>query len=120
MRCDRDPAPTGPRAFHCATSTLPCSSSFTRLSARCVVPRDVPVFRALRLLRPIARALPESVKGAFANCGGTNADPTRFAGRLAEHDLSDEDFIKVLHALILANGTRKSTAPARNREVMEA
>ncbi|MGC4079564.1 MAG: hypothetical protein QM702_21485 [Rubrivivax sp.] len=62
-----------------------------------------------------ARAwMPESVKGAIASCGGWDPRGHRFAGHLARPDLTEKEFLGVCDALILPNGTRKTTGPARN------
>lgn len=73
------------------------------------------IARALGHARQHARRLvPESVKGAIASCGGYDPRGHRFAGHLARPDLSEADFLGICDALILPNGTRKTTGPARN------
>ncbi len=59
--------------------------------------------------------VPESVKGAIASCGGWDPRGHRFAGNLARPDLTEQEFLGICDALILPNGTRKTTGPARNR-----
>jgi len=58
--------------------------------------------------------VPESVKGAIASCGGYDPRGHRFAGNLARPDLAEREFLGICDALILPNGTRKTTGPARN------
>ena len=58
--------------------------------------------------------VPESVKGAIASCGGYDRRGHRFAGHLARPDLAEREFLGICDALILPNGTRKTTGPARN------
>lgn len=60
------------------------------------------------------RLVPESVKGAIASCGGYDSRGHRFAGHLARPDLTEAEFLGICDALILPNGTRKTTGPARN------
>ena len=57
---------------------------------------------------------PESLKGAIASCGGYDPRGHRFAGHLARPDLTEREFLGICDALILPNGTRKTTGPARN------
>lgn len=58
--------------------------------------------------------VPETLKGAIASCGGYDPRGHRFAGHLSNPNLSEAQFLGICDALILPNGTRKTTGPARN------
>jgi SAM-dependent methyltransferase len=62
--------------------------------------------------------VPESVAGALANCGGTNRDGRRFAGRLLDPSLTEDEYLAICHALIFPNGVRKTTRPQRNADIL--
>lgn len=68
-----------------------------------------------------ARGLvPETIKGAIASCGGYDPRFHRFAGHLANPQLSEAQFLGICDALILPNGTRKTTGPSRNGPLVRA
>ncbi len=69
-------------------------------------------------LERVRRLVPEVVKGAFSNCGGTNLRGGRFAGNLLS-PVTDDEFLGILHALIFPNAVRKTTGPGRNRSALE-
>jgi len=64
------------------------------------------------------RYVPETIKNALSNCGGVNRRPERFAGRLLDQDLDDEQYVAILHSLIFPGGIRKTTNRARNLEIL--
>lgn len=72
------------------------------------------------LAESIKRILPESIKGAVSNCGGSNPRHDRFAGHLAKRDVPEEQYLAICHALIFPNGVRKTTSPGRNTELVKS
>ncbi|MBS2016787.1 MAG: hypothetical protein JST00_28135 [Deltaproteobacteria bacterium] len=66
------------------------------------------------VLQRAKKLMPETLKGAIASCGGYDPRFHRFAGHLANRDLSEAQFLGICDALILPNGTRKTTGPSRN------
>jgi hypothetical protein len=67
----------------------------------------------------LRRKVPGWLSGAFSNTGGTNFLRTRFAGNLLRGDLSEKEYLRICHALILANGVRKTTDARRNTAILE-
>jgi hypothetical protein len=70
------------------------------------------------LMRTLRAVIPQRLVSGLANCGGTNFRKDRFAGNLVRRDLTDEQFIAILHSLIFPNGVRKTTTHSRNTELI--
>lgn len=66
----------------------------------------------------LKKFVPKGIVDAFANCGGTNLRSERFAANLLRDDLSDDQFLGIMHSLIFPNGVRKTTARGRNTAVL--
>jgi hypothetical protein len=69
--------------------------------------------------KTIRKILPPWLRAINRNCGGFNPDATLFAGRLLSPDLTDDQWLKMVNALIFGNGVRKSTRFNRNAPVLE-
>lgn len=67
----------------------------------------------------VRKLVPRPARVVAANCGGRNLRGSRFAGRLADGQLSDDEFLAICHSLIFPNGVRKTTSPARNTATLE-
>ncbi len=76
--------------------------------------------RRTSLFQRVRSLVPESVASALANCGGLNHDGRRFAAHLLDPDLTDDEYLAICHALIFANGVRKTTSYQRNVEVVRS
>jgi len=71
------------------------------------------------LRKTIRKLIPRWLRGIRRNCGGYNPDHDLFAGRLLEQTLSDEQWVRLVNALIFPNGVRKSTRINRNANLLE-
>ncbi len=69
-----------------------------------------------KLLRKIS---PRWLIATGRNCGGFNRNTSLFAGKLADKEITDEEWLKLVNALIFYNGVRKSTKFWRNAPVLE-
>jgi hypothetical protein len=67
----------------------------------------------------LRKAAPRWLRGIRRNCGGYNPDRSLFAGRLTDPQLTAEEWIRLVNALIFPNGVRKSTRINRNSNLLK-
>lgn len=66
----------------------------------------------------LRKLLPAWLTAVKRNCGGINKNTSFFAGQLAKPDINDDEYLKIINALIFENGVRKSTKFNRNSELI--
>lgn len=71
--------------------------------------------RTKALLR---RILPPWITAAKRDCGGINKHPELFGANLAQKELSNEAYVRMVNSLIFPNGVRKSTGIRRNAPLL--